>query len=249
MGEVRRAFNPEFLNRLDEVILFNSLTDDDLSRIIDLLVGQINETLVHRQVQIVMTPEARQWILDKTCGDRKIMARRPLRRALREIRRRPTFGSSHLGAVCNDRRRWKFFSAATAFCSVPWWKQPRWPTRNPTRVPDAEPSGGGARTFWAWNSGLDRGRERENFSARILKSFVGVSLNSPRRRAIPFCSTGGALAKGQQFVIERIEFVGNRRVPRDTLLARIMLLLAAGRSVLRRSGAPRFSSPVEHAVF
>ncbi len=83
MGEVRRAFNPEFLNRLDEVILFNSLTDEDLSRIIDLLVGQINETLVHRQVQIVMTPEARQWILEKTCGDRNYGAR-PLRRALQK---------------------------------------------------------------------------------------------------------------------------------------------------------------------
>jgi len=83
MGEVKRAFNPEFLNRLDEVILFNSLTDDDLLRIIDLLVGQINETLVHRQVQIAVTPEARQWILDKTCSDRNYGAR-PLRRALQK---------------------------------------------------------------------------------------------------------------------------------------------------------------------
>src|SRR6202030_439205 len=68
MTEVRRVFNPEFLNRLDEVILFNSLTDADLLRIIDLLVSQINDTLVHRQVQIAMTPEARQWILEKTCS-------------------------------------------------------------------------------------------------------------------------------------------------------------------------------------
>ena len=52
MTEVKRVFNPEFLNRLDEVILFNSLTDQDLLLIIDLLVSQINETLVHRQVQI-----------------------------------------------------------------------------------------------------------------------------------------------------------------------------------------------------
>jgi ATP-dependent Clp protease ATP-binding subunit ClpC len=83
MSEVKRVFNPEFLNRLDEVILFNSLTDDDLLRIIDLLVGQINETLVHRQVQIAMTPEARQWILEKTCSDRNYGAR-PLRRALQK---------------------------------------------------------------------------------------------------------------------------------------------------------------------
>src|SRR3989454_2221324 len=51
--------------------LFNPLNENDLLRIIDLLVGQINDTLIHRQVQIVVTPEARQWILDKTCGDRK----------------------------------------------------------------------------------------------------------------------------------------------------------------------------------
>jgi ATP-dependent Clp protease ATP-binding subunit ClpC len=83
MGEVKRVFNPEFLNRLDEVILFNALTDDDLLQIIDLLVGQINETLVHREVQISVTPEARQWILEKTCGDRSYGAR-PLRRALQK---------------------------------------------------------------------------------------------------------------------------------------------------------------------
>jgi ATP-dependent Clp protease ATP-binding subunit ClpC len=81
MAEVRRVFNPEFLNRLDEIILFNPLNDEDLLHIIDILVGQINETLVHRQVQIALTPDARQWILEKTCGDRSYGAR-PLRRAL-----------------------------------------------------------------------------------------------------------------------------------------------------------------------
>ena len=81
MSEVRRIFNPEFLNRLDEIILFSPLGDDDLLKIVDLLVGQINDTLVHRQVHISLTPEARRWILDKTCGDRSYGAR-PLRRAL-----------------------------------------------------------------------------------------------------------------------------------------------------------------------
>jgi len=81
MSEVRRTFNPEFLNRLDEIIVFGPLGDDDLLKIIDLLVAQINETLIHRQVQITLTPEARRWILDKTCGDRSYGAR-PLRRAL-----------------------------------------------------------------------------------------------------------------------------------------------------------------------
>jgi ATP-dependent Clp protease ATP-binding subunit ClpC len=83
LGEVKRAFNPEFLNRLDEVILFNPLSDEDLLRIIDLLVGQLNDTLIHRQVQVVLSPEARQWILEKTCADRNYGAR-PLRRALQK---------------------------------------------------------------------------------------------------------------------------------------------------------------------
>jgi ATP-dependent Clp protease ATP-binding subunit ClpC len=80
---VKRLFNPEFLNRLDEIIVFNSLSDEDLCNIIDLLVAQTNETLIHRQVQIVLTPEARQWILEKTCIDRSYGAR-PLRRALQK---------------------------------------------------------------------------------------------------------------------------------------------------------------------
>src|SRR5277367_6044743 len=83
LGEVKRAFNPEFLNRLDEVILFNPLGDEDLLRIIDLLVGMLNDTLIHRQVQVVLSPEARQWILEKTCADRNYGAR-PLRRALQK---------------------------------------------------------------------------------------------------------------------------------------------------------------------
>jgi len=83
LSEVKRVFNPEFLNRLDEIILFNPLGDEELVRIIDLLVGQINDTLIHRQVQIVLTQEARQWILEKTCGDRSYGAR-PLRRALQK---------------------------------------------------------------------------------------------------------------------------------------------------------------------
>src|SRR5881409_3012402 len=83
MNEVKRAFNPEILKRLDEVIIFNPLGDEDLLRIIDLLVGQLNDTLIHRQVQIVVSPEARQWILEKTCADRSYGAR-PLRRALQK---------------------------------------------------------------------------------------------------------------------------------------------------------------------
>jgi ATP-dependent Clp protease ATP-binding subunit ClpC len=83
MAEVKRAFNPEFLNRLDEVILFQSLTDDDLIQIIGLLVGQINQNLEAKQIKMRLTADASKYILEKTCNDRSFGAR-PLRRALQK---------------------------------------------------------------------------------------------------------------------------------------------------------------------
>ena len=82
-SEVKRAFNPEFLNRLDEVILFTSLTDDDLIRIMDLLVEAVNVNLVAKQIKIHLTTDASKYILEKTCADRNYGAR-PLRRALQK---------------------------------------------------------------------------------------------------------------------------------------------------------------------
>ena len=80
-AEVKRVFNPEFLNRLDEVILFSSLTDEDLIQVIQLMVSQINESLAHKEISITLSPQAERWILGKTCHDRSYGAR-PLRRAL-----------------------------------------------------------------------------------------------------------------------------------------------------------------------
>ncbi len=82
-SEVKRAFNPEFLNRLDEVILFTSLADEELIQIIDLLVDQINVNLVAKQIKIHLAPDASKYILEKTCTDRSYGAR-PLRRALQK---------------------------------------------------------------------------------------------------------------------------------------------------------------------
>jgi ATP-dependent Clp protease ATP-binding subunit ClpC len=81
LAEVKKIFNPEFLNRLDEIIVFNSLSDEDLEKIIELLVNQINESLVTKKIKISLTPDAKRWILTKTCQDRSYGAR-PLRRAL-----------------------------------------------------------------------------------------------------------------------------------------------------------------------
>jgi ATP-dependent Clp protease ATP-binding subunit ClpC len=65
------------------VILFSSLVDDDLIKIIDLMVEQVNSNLVAKQIKIRLTPDASKYILEKTCGDRSYGAR-PLRRALQK---------------------------------------------------------------------------------------------------------------------------------------------------------------------
>ena len=83
MSEVKRLFNPEFLNRLDEIIVFNALSDNDLIQILELLVGQMNQNLVQKNISLTLSPEAGRWILDKTCVDRSYGAR-PLRRALQK---------------------------------------------------------------------------------------------------------------------------------------------------------------------
>ncbi len=81
LGEVKRTFNPEFINRVDELIVFEALTDDDLRQILTMLVGQLNENLAVRDLRIVLTPEAADWIIETTCEDRSYGAR-PLRRAI-----------------------------------------------------------------------------------------------------------------------------------------------------------------------
>jgi ATP-dependent Clp protease ATP-binding subunit ClpC len=83
MQAVKQTFNPEFINRLDEIIVFEPLTDSDLFEIIGLLVAQLNRTLIRRKLQVQMTQEAKQWIVEKTCTDRSYGAR-PLRRALQK---------------------------------------------------------------------------------------------------------------------------------------------------------------------
>src|SRR6476619_6606476 len=67
LAAVRETFNPEFINRLDEIIVFDSLTEDDLLNVVGLLVDQLNHTLLGRKLEIRLTPEARRWIVDKTC--------------------------------------------------------------------------------------------------------------------------------------------------------------------------------------
>src|ERR671931_492731 len=81
LGEVKRTFNPEFINRIDEIIVFEALSDDDLHAIMKLLVAQLNDNLTDRKLKIVPTSEVVDWIIEVTCKDRSYGAR-PLRRAI-----------------------------------------------------------------------------------------------------------------------------------------------------------------------
>ncbi len=83
LNEVKRTFNPEFLNRIDEVITFDALNEEDLLKIVDLLVGQINQNLIKKDIQIAIRRDAAEYLLEKTAGDRNYGAR-PLRRALQK---------------------------------------------------------------------------------------------------------------------------------------------------------------------
>jgi len=81
LGEVKRTFNPEFINRIDEIIVFEALTDEDLRRIMALLVEQLNLNLADRRMKVILASDVVDWIIDLTCKDRSYGAR-PLRRAI-----------------------------------------------------------------------------------------------------------------------------------------------------------------------
>src|SRR5687768_12422665 len=83
MSQVKQTFAPEFINRLDEIILFDELTDDDLKQIVDLQIAKLNQMLEKRQLRVSITDEARAWLISKTCADRSYGAR-PLKRALQK---------------------------------------------------------------------------------------------------------------------------------------------------------------------
>jgi ATP-dependent Clp protease ATP-binding subunit ClpC len=83
MSSVRQTFNPEFINRLDEIIIFDQLLDVELLEVVQLQVDMINRTMTRHGFEVRLTDEAKRWIVEKTCADRSYGAR-PLRRALQK---------------------------------------------------------------------------------------------------------------------------------------------------------------------
>ncbi len=78
MGEVRRNFRPEFLNRLDEIIGFKPLTKDSVASIVDILLEELNDRLKDRQISVELTDAAKKYIVDN--GFEPSFGARPLKR-------------------------------------------------------------------------------------------------------------------------------------------------------------------------
>jgi ATP-dependent Clp protease ATP-binding subunit ClpB len=78
MGVVREHFKPEFLNRLDDVVMFESLTSEDLGRIVDIQVAALSRRLAARRLTLDVTEGAREWLA--IGGFDPVYGARPLRR-------------------------------------------------------------------------------------------------------------------------------------------------------------------------
>jgi ATP-dependent Clp protease ATP-binding subunit ClpB len=77
---VRQSFKPEFLNRLDDIVIFSALSQDDLSQIVELYIDRLSVRLQDRRLSLAVTPDARAWLSER--GYDPIYGARPLRRLM-----------------------------------------------------------------------------------------------------------------------------------------------------------------------
>ncbi len=80
MGELKKVFRPEFLNRIDEVVVFHKLTKEEIKTIVELLLRRIRESLAERELQLELAEDAKDLLVEK--GWDPSMGARPLRRAI-----------------------------------------------------------------------------------------------------------------------------------------------------------------------
>jgi ATP-dependent Clp protease ATP-binding subunit ClpC len=80
MGELKKVFRPEFLNRIDDVIVFHKLQKEEIKQIVELLLLRIRESMAERELQLELTEPAKDLLVDK--GWDPAMGARPLRRAI-----------------------------------------------------------------------------------------------------------------------------------------------------------------------
>ncbi len=83
LTELRRAFSPEFLNRIDEVVVFHQLEKEHLFSILDILLRELNVRLVERGVQIEINDDVKQWLIQE--GYQPLYGARPMRRTIQRV--------------------------------------------------------------------------------------------------------------------------------------------------------------------
>ncbi|MEO5657618.1 MAG: ATP-dependent Clp protease ATP-binding subunit [Nitrospiria bacterium] len=80
MGELKKTFNPEFLNRIDEIVVFHTLDKSNLFKIVDILIDEVNVRLVERGIQIELDEAVKKWLTDE--GYQPMYGARPMRRCV-----------------------------------------------------------------------------------------------------------------------------------------------------------------------
>ena len=80
MGELKRSFSPEFLNRIDEIVIFHSLEKEHLIHILDILLHELNLRLIEKSVTIEVDDEVKQWLIKE--GYEPLYGARPMRRII-----------------------------------------------------------------------------------------------------------------------------------------------------------------------
>jgi ATP-dependent Clp protease ATP-binding subunit ClpC len=80
MGELKKVFRPEFLNRIDEVIVFHKLQKEEITQIVELLLRRIRESMAERDLSLNLSEDAKDFLVEK--GFDPAMGARPLRRAI-----------------------------------------------------------------------------------------------------------------------------------------------------------------------
>jgi ATP-dependent Clp protease ATP-binding subunit ClpC len=108
MDEVRKVFNPEFLNRIDDLIVFRSLDRGHMEKIVEILLDQVRERLHAHNMTLTITPSALALLLEK--GFDPALGARPLRRAIQRLIEDPLAdqflrGKIHVGGEVRITKR------------------------------------------------------------------------------------------------------------------------------------------------